>query len=211
MPSAEKYSMSFTSGTLSYYQSLIIARLYQQEDDWDTVRKLAVVENRLQTRTVKTAKTMYRVIASRLKLLDSAEFTLLLNGTHSEQTHLLWLAVCRRYRYIYDFAVEVLREKYLNLTYELTDDDYWAYFNAKSAWHAEVANVADSTRKKQRQVIFKMLKEAELLTEGRQIIPALLTPRLVQTIAQHNSADLRIYPIDLQDLSVKLNDPRQNL
>ncbi len=45
-----------------------------------------------------------------------------------------------------------------------------------------------------RQVLFKMLREAGLLTTDNQITPALLSPRLIQVIAQENPPDILIFP-----------------
>lgn len=38
------------------------------------------------------------------------------------------------------------------------------FFYDKAEWDPEVERIAESTRDKQRQVVFKILREAELLT-----------------------------------------------
>jgi hypothetical protein len=76
-----------------------------------------------------------------------------------EQKQLLWLAVCKRYAYIREFSVEVLNEKYLRLDYELTEFDYDVFFSRKADWHIELDKLTDSTRKKLKQVLFRMLRE----------------------------------------------------
>ena len=37
-------------------------------------------------------------------------WSLLIDGNREEQIGLAWLAICRRYRFIYDFTVDVVRE-----------------------------------------------------------------------------------------------------
>lgn len=195
-----RYSMSFTTGTLLYQESLTVANLLEETGDWDVVRERVMDNNLLQMRTLNASKRVYREVASRLKQLTSAELAPLRTGTRQEQNHILWLAVCKRYRFIHDFAVEVVREKYLRLDLGLGYDDYDIFFNNKAEWHPEVARVAESTRKKQRQCLFKMMREAELLTREDQILPAMLTPREVETIAADSPAHLSIYPVSQTEL-----------
>jgi len=187
--------MSFTSGTLLHTESLTIAERYADLDDWDIVRSQVVADNLIRMRTANATKRISREVVSRLRLLTPAALELLLTGTRQEQLHILWLAVCKRYGFIHDFAVEVVREKFLRLDLALSYDDYDIFFQDKAEWHPEVAGVADSTRAKQRQVVFKMLREAELLTADNRIVPALLTPRTIEVVAADDPADLAIFPI----------------
>jgi hypothetical protein len=46
----------------------------------------------------------------------------------------------------------------------------------------EAARVASATRDKQRQIVFKMMREADLLSGAQRILPALLSARLVDAI-----------------------------
>ena len=105
------------------------------------------------------------------------------------------MAICKRYRFIYDFSVEIIREKYLRLDLDLSYDDYDLYFNDKAEWHPEVARVTEATRLKGRQVVFKMLREAELLTKQNRLIPILLTPSLIEVIQQDDGAHFAIFPV----------------
>jgi hypothetical protein len=188
------YSMSFTTGALLFHESLVIAELYEEIGDWTAVRATAVAENRLQMRTSNAAKRICQEVISRLRLLTEAERDILTGGSRQEQGYVLWLAVCKRYRFIYDFAVEVVHEKYLRLDYELTYEEYGRFFHDKGEWRPEVARCSAATQYKQRQIVFKMLREADLLTAANQIVPALLTPALHRAVSQDNPDYLAIYP-----------------
>lgn len=194
------YSMSFTTGTLLYHESVKLAELYFNLGAWPTVRTHALDENVLQARTLNTAKKLCREIISRLKLLTADEMKILVDGTRQEQGLMLWLAVCKRYRFIFDFAVEVLREKFLRLDVELTHADYDAFFNAKAEWHDALERLSRTTRTKLRQVIFKMLREADLLTRDNIINPPLLTPRLVKAVCSDSQAYIAVFPVSDSDL-----------
>ena len=189
------YLMSFTTGGLFHRESVQLAALYRDLDDWQAVHDRVIAENILQTRTVSTLKRVYREIVSRLKTLSPTELAFLLEGSHQEQAYLLWLAVCRRYSFIADFAVEVLRERYITLKNDVTYDDFDAFFNQKSEWHPEL-----DTRSKLRQVLFRILREADLVTANNMINAAMLSPRLLDTILQGNRRDLLYFPAVESDL-----------
>ena len=190
-----RYSMSFTSGALLHRESFAVAALYAETQDWKRVRDTVLAENRLRMRTAKTSQRLYREIASRLKQLTAQEFERLRAGAWQEQSYLLWLAVCKRYRFIYDFAVEVLREQYLRFEFELKPAAYDIFFNRKAEWHPEMESVAPATRQKQRQLVYRMLREAQLVGGDQRIIPALLTPQLVDVIRADDPAHFVIYPV----------------
>ena len=194
------YHMSFSTGGLFHQESVQLATLYRDLDDWQAVHDRVIAGNILQTRTVSTLKRVYREIASRLKTLTFTELAFLLEGSHQEQAYLLWLAVCRRYSFIADFAVEVLRERYITLKNDVTHDDFDAFFNHKSEWHPELDTISQATRRKLRQVLFRILREADLVTANNMINAAMLSPRLLDTILQGNRRDLLYFPAAESDL-----------
>lgn len=191
----EKYIMSFTAGGLLHLESVKVAALYLTMRDWDKVREEVLQSNILQARTLNTLNRICREICSRLKTLNSGELDLLVNGSNQEQNYLLWLAVCRRYRFIRDFSIEVIRERFLSLRRDLTYQDYDAFFNAKAEWHEELERITAATHIKLRQVLFKMLREADLLAADNTISPAMLTPRLASLIGGRDYEGLSVFPI----------------
>ncbi len=190
-----RYSMSFTTGSLFHRESVRLAALYLDLGDWNAVRDKVITENLLQTRTLNTLKRVCREIISRLKTLSRGELELIVEGYHQEQGYLLWLAVCRRYSFIADFAVEVLRERYITLKNDLNYEDFDFFFNRKSEWSLELDKITPATRSKLRQVLFKMLREADLLTANNMIHAAMLSSRLLELIYQSSLRDLVYFPV----------------
>lgn len=191
----EKYSMSFTTGTLFHQESVKLAGLYLKKGDWREVRSEVIASNLLQARTENSTKRICREICSRLKHLNKDELELLVEGDHQEQAYLLWLGVCRRYHFIYDFSAEVISDRFLTLRYDLNYEDYDAFYNSKMEWHEEMEKITTTTRNKLRQVLFKMLRETELLNSGNSIIPAMLSTRLIKVICRHSNRDLHLFPV----------------
>jgi len=198
--SNDRYIMSFSTGGLFHRESVKLVELYLDLYDWESVRDKVIAENLLQTRTLNTLKRVCREIGSRLKTLSQSELEFFVEGNHHEQAYILWLAICRRYRFIADFAIEVLRERFITLKTDLNYEDFDSFFNRKSEWHMELDEITPATRGKLRQVLFKMLREADLLTANNIINAAMLSPRLLELIHQGSRRDVLFFPVFESDL-----------
>ena len=126
---------------------------------------------------------MSREIIQRLGSLTDEQLTLLSEGNLTEQKYLLWFAVCKTYDFIREFSTEVLRERFLARSTRIAELDYDAFFNRKADWHDELEKITTSTRKKLRQVMFLMMREAGLLTEDNIILRSILTKRLILVLS----------------------------
>ncbi len=196
--SIDRYRMSFTTGGLFCRESVIAYTLFTRLNDWQKVREMIINENLLQLRTESSGKRVSLELCARLKQLSKAELPLVGEGTAPEQKAVLWLAVCRHYRFIREFATEVIRAKFVTFQYELFYDDFDAFFNAKAAWIEELDVVADSTKAKLRQVLFKMMHEADILSDANRITPMLPTTRLVRAV--ESLSEFGVFPVLESDI-----------
>lgn len=198
--SHNRYSMSFTTGGLFHRESVKVAELYLMLGDWSAARDDVIGKNILQARTMNSLKRVCREVISRLKTLRDEELGFLIEANHQVQGQILWIAVCRRYKFIAEFAVEVLRERYMALKTDLSFQDFDSFLNRKSEWHSEVDKIRPVTRNKLRQVLFRMLREADLLTTNNNIKAAMLSPRLMDIIFNGNCRDILYFPAYESDL-----------
>jgi BrxA len=130
----------------------------------------------------------------RLSELADDEVELFIEATASERADLMWAAACRRYELIGEFAEEVLRERFLLLAATLGYEDFDSFVRTKALWHDELATIKNSTRQRLRSNLFKMLREAELLSEAGYIVPAVLSERVVAVLSARAPGDLRFFP-----------------
>jgi len=158
------------------------------------VRNETLSRNIFQLNTRNSQVRTYREVSSRLQQLEDAELELLLNSHEQDQRYLLWLAVCRCYPFIAEFAVEVLSEKFLSMDMKLDHHDYDLFFNKKMEWHDELGALSHSTRSKLRQVLFRILREANLLSKDHSILPAHLSPEVSKVAVNTSSFPLIVYP-----------------
>lgn len=197
-----RYALSFTSGALLTREAVIAAPLFLEVRDWGLVRDRLRSENLLQARTAASGFRLAREVAQRLAVLTDPELELLRDASPSERGHLMWVAACRRYALIGDFAEEVVRERFLLLTPTLGYDDFDSFVRGKALWHPELAEVKDSTLQKLRSTVFRMLTEAGLLANG-EIVNAALSERVRDALDAQLLSDLRYLPArDIKEVSL---------
>lgn len=193
-PQTVRYALSFTSGSLLLREALIAAPIYLREHDWATVREIIETGNLLGSRTVSAGRRTTREVAQRLAVLTDGELELLVDSTASERGHLLWAAACRRYTLIGEFSEEVVRERFLLLTPTLDYSHFDSFMQRKALWHEEISTLKESTLRKLRATVFRMLIEAGLLTDDGEILPAILSSRVADVLEARTPSDLRFFP-----------------
>lgn len=193
----KKYSMSFTTAALLKTESRQVASLYLDTGDWARVRNLAIEKNIIQARTNSSLKRLTSEIISRLRLLPAEMIDLICHGQSIEQNAALWIGVCMRYPFIGEFAVEVIHEKFIRRDFVLGHSDYDAFFNRKAEWVESLELLSPATRAKQRQVLFRMLKDADFLGDGGKIQPIVLTESLVRILKINPDLPRLIFPADV--------------
>lgn len=193
---SQKYKLSFTAASLSISESVNIAEAYLKCGDWNETKRIIKENNLLQSRTNSRTNRVAHEIIQRLQTLTDAQIELLKAGSLTERKYLLWFAVCKTYGFIREFAVEVLRDKFLCRSMTVTDLDYNAFFNRKADWSDDLQRVTPSTRQKIRQVTLHMMREADLLTDDNMILKAMLSNRLIEALRPDAPMSFEIFPVE---------------
>lgn len=196
-----RYGLSFTTGGLFVQESVLVAERYQTLGDWVATRAQVRSENLLQVRTAAAALRISKEVVARLEHLSIQEINCLLDGSQRERAYLLWSATCRRYAFIRDFAIDVLREHYLTLRHHLPLTEFNTFFHRKSAAHDEIEKTATSTQNKLRQNLFRMMREADLVSGNHMIQAAMLTPRLAKLLIHQGCESLNVFPVSDTDIA----------
>ena len=200
MQMADRYRLSFTTGGLFVQEAASVAAAYLSTKDWVKARAQARQENLLQVRTASAATRVSKELTARLEHLDDMELKSLINFNLHDRASLLWVAACRNYDFIREFATDVLRENHLQMRRQLTFNDYESFYSSKALWHAELDQLAVSTQRKLRQNLFRMLREADLLSDSDLILPASLSPGLTTILARQGRRDLLVFPATEKEL-----------
>jgi len=182
------YILSYTAASLSLNEIETIANLYATTQNWDEVKHQVVEENILQKGAISARKREFVELKKRVDILTEAQLTLLSDATSSELKHLAILSCFKVYKFIYDFATEVMRDKMLLFDFQILDSDYESFYDSKSATYENLNTISQKTQNKLKQVMFKIFEQAEFLdsTKTKNIQKPYLSDRLIELIVQDN-------------------------
>jgi hypothetical protein len=189
----ETYSFSFLTGALYLTESLAVAEVARKCADWDKVVIQVSENNLLKQRKSASLTRLLREIRYRLQELSHDELEFLCDAGSRDQRQLLFVAICRRFRFIREFVVEVIRQKALKLDVQLYPADFARFFDQKGAESSEVENLTPKSMAKVKQVIIRMLAEAGLLdsTDSQRITRPVPSKALTRLIARTDPQTLR--------------------
>ena len=188
------YRMSFTIGGLFLNESVAAAVAQERLGDWGLTQQAIESGEAVGFRKTSSMHRAAREVVTRLRRLTEAELGLLRRGAREEQAALLWLAVCRTYRLVGEFAIDELQERFLSMRPELEPEAFGRFIEAKAEWNKELATLRPSTRQKLQQVLFRILREAGLLSREGEIQRMPLSKRLLAILGERNASELAFFP-----------------
>ena len=83
----------------------------------------------------------------------------------------------------------------------MTYRDFDLFFNKKSEWHPELEKLTVTTISKIRQVLFRIMREADILLANDEINRIHLSARLSKTISKNSKADYLVFPLSDAEIS----------
>lgn len=194
-PKCSKYRMSFSVGGLMLNESLVIAQVYQPGKSWASARERLLAQGASSLPKLASQTRALREVYDRIGYLSDAERQYLSDDAdRAEQQAMMWLAICRTYRFVYEFAVEVINERYQSWRLDLGLEVFDCFLAEKAERDPGLAELSSSTCAKLRQVLFRILRESGLRSVEGRIQPIWLSGRMKRLIEENNPADLRIFP-----------------
>jgi hypothetical protein len=191
----QPYKMSFTSGGLFLTESVMVAGMHRSGEDWKDTLERALHEGTTSLPKAASNRRTLREIVNRLMTLDDDEVRFLIHEAgRQEQQYLLWVATCRAYRFVREYAVEVICDRFLSYQLDLPLESFDIFFEGKADWDDGLASISDSTRNKLRQILFRMMREAGVVSDDHRIQSSYLSPQLRRLIEATNPADLAVFP-----------------
>lgn len=205
-----RYRLSFTVGGLLMPQGVVYARCFvdavprpdapnaQVGAAVASIRDGVVDENVLAIRTRSANMRVTSEVCKRLSALSYAELGFLASDDASPQDrrYLMWIAMCRYYLFVGEFAADVLRDRFL-LGESISYADYDRFVLDRASWHPELESLSTATATKLRSNLFKAMREAELTvrdSHGADVpVPAVRGPTLAAVLEPHADS-LRFLP-----------------
>ena len=187
-----KYSLSFGTGNAYINQSNLILKKYLENKDWKETEKYIIENNILQTNTFSSVKRVFREISLRLKSLSNEEQEFFIRSNYVDQSILIWISICRTYKFIGDFSSMIISEKFSSYQIELDYNDFNYFYEQQKVFYEELNSLKDSTRKKLRQVIFKIMKDLNIVSKTNEITP-LLPSKEIKEISINTTNDMQLF------------------
>lgn len=159
-------------------------------------------ESILQKGKLSTSRREMQELLKRYNALTSVQIELLQVDRPELQKQLAYVAMCKTYKFLFDFVMEVVREKYLVFDFELSDADFRSFINRKKELHPELEDFAESTLKKAKQHTFKILEEAGIINsiKARMIQPQWIDGQLKSAVINDNPEYLKLFLVSDKDI-----------
>lgn len=184
-----KGSAQITREQFLFYEMRTTAKLMREGLDDNEVIERIVDENLFQYPTEKSIKQMARTCINRLKAMQDEDLIEAVASQSSETAKQICMyAMMKQYRLVWDFMITVIGEKYRMQNFSFGQMDANVFFMQLQEQDDYVAGWSESTVKKMRQVIIRVLVENDYLDSPKadHINPVWLNPVLENAIRSNN-------------------------
>lgn len=163
---AKKYSTGFTSGALLYNEAnkvfvgitSINALLLGEED---------INPDLIPTNSEGSRKRLKLELEKRLRAVNDREILEFFRKTDETNKKLILLyAACKLYDLLSEFLLEVVLNKWNNIDFEISTEDFSNFLYRKMGEYDELLSITEKTIYKLSQIAIKMLKELGMVEKG---------------------------------------------
>lgn len=180
------YILSYTTASLSAYESEVVADLYVASQDWERVRSLVLDDNVLQKGSLTGRKRLFTELKKRLETLTPEQLAFYEGASGSDVKNLTMLSCFKLYQFIYDFSTEIMRKKLLLFDFQVINSDYESFYDSKRVAYDNLNTISEATQKKLKQVMFKMFEQAAFIdsVKNKNIQKPYLSESLIELIVR---------------------------
>lgn len=187
--------MSFAVGGLHLNESIDIARVRIAAESWEQTLERVIDAGVGSLPKAASRRRSLREIIVRISTLSPNELEFLVaDADRSEQQALLWIATCRAYRFVHEFTTEVIRERALSLKLDLPLETFDVFFAGKAEWDERLAAITPATRAKLRQILFRIMREAGIVSDSYRILAPTVSRRVRSVLEVQSPQDLDLFP-----------------
>ncbi|MEY8428520.1 DUF1819 family protein [Lachnospiraceae bacterium 46-15] len=184
-----KGSAQITREQFLFYEMRTTARLMREGLEDNKVIDRIVEENLFQYPTEKSIRQMAKACIARLKGMGDEDLIEAVVSQSSETAKQICMyAMMKQYRLVWDFMITVIGEKYRMQNFSFSQMDVNVFFMQLQEQDDYVAGWSESTVKKIRQILIRVLAENDYLDsiKADHINPVWLNPVLENAIRSNN-------------------------
>jgi len=207
MVNNKKYAFSFTGASVLFPETLTIAEIYFKSHDWEKTKTKIIEGNLLNKIKGATFEREFRELKKRINVLSQQQLNILCHGDKDEALALVLLSIFKTYTFLFDFSVEVLRNKLLQFDHSLTETDYNKFISVKSNTHNELNDLTELTLDKIKQRTFTIFEQTGLLNnlKDKIIIRPHISERVYVSIVEDDINYLRGFMFSDSELKSVVN------
>ena len=184
-----KGSAQITREQFLFYEMRTTAKLICEGLEENEIIDRIVEDNLFQYPTEKSIRRMAKACIVRLKGICDIDLVEAVASQSSETAKQICLyAMMKQYRLVWDFKITVIGEKYRMQNFSFSQMDVNVFFMQLQEQDDYVAGWSESTMKKIRQILIRVLAENEYLDDIKadHINPVWLNPVLENAIRSNN-------------------------
>ncbi|MFZ7942658.1 MULTISPECIES: DUF1819 family protein [Bacillaceae] len=194
------YSGGFTAEHLYRNEVKLVANLQLQGLAKQNIKEKIFDENLFHCRSEAAMKDLFPRVYKRTEKLDNRLREILLKSSRSDCNAILLYAFLKGFKLPYDFVLEVVHYNLKRYKNTVTEGNVLTFFEEKGQQYEEVRNWSEKTRYKLKQVLLKILVDADLLVKNDkeyEIKPISLSKDLRDYVEQHSqSQDLIVLTLN---------------
>jgi len=188
------YNGDLSAGSLLVSESRSIARLLMENVDAHRWTHAIQVDNILQKRNPASAERQARLIRKRLVTMGPDLWGTVADGGIDASVQAVLAAAIKHSHLLGDFMDTVVRHQWRTFQYHISNKEWAEFMNACAQVNPKIDQWTDTTRSKLRQVVFRILSEADYVDNTRSL--RLLPVRVVHEVKdclekQHETYVLR--------------------
>lgn len=184
-----KGSAQITREQFLFYEMRTTAKLICEGLEDNEIIDRIVEDNLFQYPTEKSIRQMAKACIVRLKGICDIDLVEAVASQSTEAAKQICLyAMMKQYRLVWDFMITVIGEKYRMQNFSFSQMDVNVFFMQLQEQDDYVAGWSESTMKKIRQILIRVLAENEYLDDIKadHINPVWLNPVLENAIRSNN-------------------------
>jgi hypothetical protein len=188
--SEQIYNGEIVAGSLLVKESREVAELLLRGLNEKQFYKEVLISNVLQKRSPASAKRQAKLLRNRLLPLHHDFWEMIREGSHEQSTQALLVASIVHSHLLGDFIKQVIRLHIKTFQKKVSYRDWDSFFEECKQRDASVAAWTESTTKKIRQVVFRILAEAKIIdsTRNMALIPFSLLPEVKELLVSHEES-----------------------
>lgn len=188
----EDYSAKLTGEPFLYNETLIIARLINDGESPDELKKRNIKENLIKHKSIGSIARTNSPIFRRLGVMDDIMLNFFVTSEIETSKYILLYTIMKTDRLVLDFIKEVYKDKLIMRKDYIEKFDIDNWYEEKCILSKSLSEKSETTSAKLKQVIMKILADSGLVIREKdrfKVIRPLLKESYINLLDKHGDIE----------------------